>query len=128
MVARPRPYTAGFIARVFTASETSSASSPPPKPAVRLPAKGGRSAIRVTTETQEDDVSVRYKIQRITPRTIQFRDTSDSNESRTVSIFIDRIYIPEFSRLLHPSFDNVKVYVDWWVMDYHISGGMWWPI
>ncbi|VDP22568.1 unnamed protein product [Heligmosomoides polygyrus] len=42
-------------------------------------------------------------------------------QSRTVSIFIDRIYIPEFSRLLHPSFDNVKVYVDWFFLDYPLE-------
>ncbi|CAJ0605245.1 unnamed protein product [Cylicocyclus nassatus] len=82
-------------------SETSSMSSPPPRPPVRLPAKGGRSAIRVTNVTQEDD--------------------SDSDESRTVSIFIDRIYVPEFSRLLHPSYDGVKVYVDWFFLDYPLE-------
>ncbi|EYC06157.1 hypothetical protein Y032_0078g1217 [Ancylostoma ceylanicum] len=82
-------------------SETSSVSSPPPKPPVRLPARGGRSAIRVKSVEQEDD--------------------SDVDESRTVSIFIDRIYIPEFSRLLHPSFDDVKVYVDWFFLDYPLE-------
>ncbi|KAK5986710.1 hypothetical protein GCK32_007692, partial [Trichostrongylus colubriformis] len=48
-------------------------------------------------------------------------DASDSDESRTVSIFIDRIYIPEFSRLLHPSYDNVRVYVDWFFLDYPLE-------
>ncbi|VDK40597.1 unnamed protein product [Cylicostephanus goldi] len=83
-------------------SETSSVSSPPPRPPVRLPAKGGRSAIRVMNVTPEDD-------------------SVDSDESRTVSIFIDRIYVPEFSRLLHPSYDGVKVYVDWFFLDYPLE-------
>ncbi|KAK6732322.1 hypothetical protein RB195_016606 [Necator americanus] len=82
-------------------SETSSVSSPPPKPPVRLPALGGRSVIRVKNVEQEDD--------------------SDVDESRTVSIFIDRIYIPEFSRLLDPAFDKVKVYVDWFFLDYPLE-------
>ncbi|KAK6041147.1 hypothetical protein COOONC_21348 [Cooperia oncophora] len=46
---------------------------------------------------------------------------SDSDENRTVSIFIDRIYIPEFSRLLYPIYDNVKVYVDWFFLDYPLE-------
>ncbi|WKX93382.1 hypothetical protein Q1695_010994 [Nippostrongylus brasiliensis] len=84
-------------------SETSSASSPPPKPAVRLPAAGKRSAIRVQKQQQIEE------------------DGSDTDESRTVSIFIDRIYIPEFSRLLHPSYDGVSVYVDWFFLDYPLE-------
>ncbi|KAK6019845.1 hypothetical protein OSTOST_14509 [Ostertagia ostertagi] len=89
--------------RKVSASEASSASSPPPKPAVRLPVSGGRSAIRTRQEVRQEE------------------DASDSDENRTVSIFIDRIYIPEFSRLLHPSYDNVKVYVDWFFLDYPLE-------
>nr|CDJ89753.1 ER to Golgi vesicle transport protein, putative [Haemonchus contortus] len=89
--------------RSIPPSESSSASSPPPKPAVRLPPSGGRSAIRARKENHQEE------------------DTSDSDESRTVSIFIDRIYIPEFSRLLHPNYDNVKVYVDWFFLDYPLE-------
>ncbi|KAK6041146.1 hypothetical protein COOONC_21349 [Cooperia oncophora] len=87
--------------RSIPPSETSSGSSPPPKPAVRLPASGGRSVIRARQETQQEE------------------DMSDSDENRTVSIFIDRIYIPEFSRLLYPIYDNVKVYVDWSVLFFY---------
>ncbi|KJH47698.1 hypothetical protein DICVIV_06222 [Dictyocaulus viviparus] len=107
--------------RSIPPSESSSISSPPPRPTVPLPITGGRSAIKVTKE-QEEIFNMNIACMGQPNEFVCFvKEDSDAGDNRTVSIFIDRIYVPESSCLLRPSYDNVKVYVDWFFLDYPLE-------
>ncbi|CAI4228559.1 unnamed protein product [Auanema sp. JU1783] len=84
-------------------SESSSLASPTgkrEKPSVSLPDNGGRSVIKSL------------------PRPIEFNFPVDNTIVGSATLYIDRVYNFEFSPLMHPSYQNSKLYIDWTFLDF----------